>query len=498
MSRFQIFDFRFPISDVVEPCRASADDVPRRQAGDIVSEENLRHARTRLDQASVSGLRAVALMVLVLTIAPVRPAITDDAVQPTAADSALLREVQQLLRDLDADSRSKRQAAEKRLLDLGPAVLPHFPPPELLPNAAVRDAVARLRTDLERRHAQSSVQPTRLTLRGSDTKPLKEWLVELSRLSGNAIDSDAIPKTGRHEEFSMNLNDATFWTTIGNLAEQIGMEIQSDPLSRRLRFIKPNQPTPPRELATDTKSAFRIAVVSIQSRDIAGQPDRQLVRARLEVMPEPRLRPLFLQFDMQGCVARAGDRQLLPHNPDANYELPLTEGSGQFPVTLDFVAPAKSARDPINMRGRFNITTAAGSETIRFTDLDRIAGNRLGVARRRGGVTVTLYKAGFARVELRGHEARIAVSVAYDTGGPAFESHRQWMLHNEVFLETPDGKRVALNGGHETSRQRDGTISVEYRFVDLPDSLPHYRFVYVVPTLILDVPVNFDLRGIKW
>lgn len=437
-------------------------------------------------------------MVLVLTIAPAPPAITDDAVQPTAADSAMQRDVQQLLRDLDADSRSKRQAAEKRLLELGPVVLPHFPPPELLPNATVRDAVARIRTDLERRQAQTSVQPTRLTLRGTNAKPLKEWLAELSRLSGNAIESDAVPESIQHDHLAVAVNNATFWATVDKVAHLTGMQLQSDPLSRRLRFIKPDQPQLRRELATDTNSAFRIAVMSVQSRDIAGQPDRQLVRARLEVMPEPRLRPLFLQFDMQNCVAKAGDRELLPHNPDANYELPLTEGTGQFPVTLDFVAPAKLPRDSLTVRGRFNITTAAGSETIRFGDLDRIGGNRLGVARRRGGVTVTLHKAGFTRVEARGHEARIAVSVAYDTGGPAFESHRQWMLHNEVFLETPEGKRVALNGGHETSRQGDGTLAVEYRFVDLPDPLPSYRFVYVAPTLILDVPVDFELRGIKW
>jgi hypothetical protein len=433
---------------------------------------------------------------LVLTIVPVRLAMTDDAVQPTAADSALQRDIRQLLSDLDADSRSKRQAAEKRLLELGPAVLPHFPPPELLPNAAVRDAVARIRTDLERRQAQSSVQPTRLTLRG--TKSLQDWVLELSRQSGNTIDTSGLADSALDQQFELTLDNEPFWKVVGRLAERGNIRAHGDSTPRRLRLVPTATTGGVDELALDTKGAFRIATLAVQQREIAGRTDRQLVRLRLEVTPEPRLRPLFLQFAASDCMLRSGDRELLPHNPDASYELPLTEGGGQFPVTLDFVALAKLPRDPLQLSGRFTITTAAGSESIRFGDLDRATGNRLGTARRRGGVTVTLHKARLARVEPRGHEARIAVSVAYDTGGPAFESHRQWMLHNEVFLETPEGKRIALNGGQETSRQGDGTIAVEYRFVDLPDPLPSYRFVYVAPTLILDVPVDFQLRGIKW
>ncbi|MBI5757217.1 MAG: hypothetical protein HZA46_01715 [Planctomycetales bacterium] len=443
-----------------------------------------------------NGLRAFALLGLVLTIVPVRLAITDDAVQPTADDSALQRDIQQLLRDLDADSRSKRQAAEKRLLELGPAVLTHFPPPELLPNAAVRDAVARIRTDLERRQAQTSVQPTRLTLRG--TKTLRDWMVELSRQSGNTIDTSGLTVSTLDRQFEMTLDNEPFWKVVGLLAERGEIRAQADSTPRRLRLVPTTTTGSVGELALDTKGAFRVATLAVQQREIAGRTDLQLVRLRLEVTPEPRLRPLFLQFAAKDCTLRSGDRELLPHNPDASYELPLTEGAGQFPVTLDYVAPAKSPRELLQLRGRFTITTAAGSESIRFGDLDRATGNRLGVARRRGGVTVTLHKASFSRVEPRGHEARIAVSVAYDTGGPAFESHRQWMLHNEVFLETPEGKRIALNGGQETSRQGDGTIAVEYRFVDLPDPLPSYRFVYVAPTLILDVPVDFQLREIKW
>ena len=83
----------------------------------------------------------------------------------------------------------------------------------------------------------------------------------------------------------------------------------------------------------------------------------------------------------------------------------------------------------------------------------------------------------------------------YDAGGPAFESHQTWILHNEVFLEDNDGRKMRLNGGSETTRQGDGAVAIEYRFVDLPEPLSRYEFVYVVPTLIIDVPVEFEIQS---
>lgn len=458
--------------------------------------ESLGRYRSGIASELGNRWRTVVLTGLVLSVVTVSRASWDDVPKPNAEEPEVNREVERLLKDLDAASRATRQAAEKRLLDLGPDVLRHLPPPELLPTAAVRDAVARVRTELERRHAQASIQPSRITLRGS--RPLRDWIAELSLQSGNAIDASDVAAGMLDRSIELQVDEQPFWDAIGLLSKRIDAVFQPDRTSRRLRLAARVQGTPHPDLAVDARSPFRIAAVSVQVREIAGRSDRQLVRIRLEVTPEPRLRPLFVQFAARDGAAKAGERELLPHNPDAIYELPVAEGGGWFPITLDFVAPVKLDRAPLRVRGRFDITTAAGSEAIRFSDLVQAATNRLGVARRRGGVTVTLHKAAFAKAEPRGHEARVAVSVAYDSGGPAFESHRQWMLHNEVFLETPDGQRVALNGGHETSRQGDGAIAVEYRFVNLPDPLPSYRFVYVAPTMIIDVPVEFELRGIRW
>src|SRR5262249_18591464 len=146
---------------------------------------------------------------------------------------------------------------------------------------------------------------------------------------------------------------------------------------------------------------------------------------------------------------------------------------------------------------KLRCTSAAGHELIRFTSLDQAqqAGGA-NVARRRGGVTVTLNRVRMQAASSGKQNADIQVTVAYDAGGPAFESHQRWILHNEVFLEDREGRRVPLNGGSETSLQGEAGTGIEYHFVELGEALADYSFVYVAPTLIVDVPIEFEIQSV--
>jgi hypothetical protein len=123
-------------------------------------------------------------------------------------------------------------------------------------------------------------------------------------------------------------------------------------------------------------------------------------------------------------------------------------------------------------------------------------GREVNIARRRGGVTVALNRVAVSRADGGKQDIQIKVAVVYDTGGPAFESHRSWMLHNEVYLEDPTGKRWPLNGGSETTQQGNDGLGIIYRFTGLPNPLPDYTFIYVAPTLIVDVPIEFRLKSV--
>src|SRR4029077_17059752 len=98
--------------------------------------------------------------------APILPGLTVVTAKPAARSPELEQEVRQLLSDLASDTRSRRVAAEKRLIELGPGVLALLPAPELLPSVSVREAVRRIRFELERAGARESVLPSRVTVQG--------------------------------------------------------------------------------------------------------------------------------------------------------------------------------------------------------------------------------------------------------------------------------------------------------------------------------------------
>src|SRR5262249_21742223 len=159
-------------------------------------------------------------------------------------------------------------------------------------------------------------------------------------------------------------------------------------------------------------------------RPLIGQADRQLLRVRTSLAVEPRLRPLFAHYAARDIRAVCDDGTTLnSFTPEAKYETPMGAGTSWVDFTFDFVVPANDLPKPIRLSGMFKLLTAAGSEEFSFGDLDKAKG----VARRRGGVTVTLKEAAFLP-DGDTERARVKMSVVYDSGGPAFESHRSWIF----------------------------------------------------------------------
>jgi hypothetical protein len=420
------------------------------------------------------------------------------------APSELEVEVRQLLTELSGATREQRSLAEKRLLELGPRVLPLLPAPELLPSASVREAVRRVRVELERRAARESVLPSRVTL--DQTLSVREALAEIARQTGNPLDGSPLPEKLLEQPVDAVFKSVSFWDVLDDLSARLKVRYEYDSSKRGLKLKSLEADNRPSASALAYAGAFRLEALPAErirrgSGRVIDQKFRahdDLARVTLTLMPEPRLRPLFLQFAAKDVSAQlATGLALKAFSPDASYELPLGEGGGLSRIQLEYVLPESVPGAALKLKGKLRCMTAAGNETIRFTDLADIQdGRAANIARRRGGVTVTLNRVRASRVSPGKTDARIQVTVAYDAGGPAFESHQAWILHNEVFLEDPAGGRVRLNGGSDTKGQGDGGVLIEYRFANLPDPLPNYGFVYVVPTLIIDVPVEFEIQSL--
>ncbi|MBM80353.1 MAG: hypothetical protein CMJ78_07140 [Planctomycetaceae bacterium] len=378
-----------------------------------------------------------------------------------------------LIKQLDADKRSKRQAAETALLKLGPAVLPVLPPAEVVRSVSTRAALQRIRLKLERDKALASIKPTRVSIEGEHS--LKETLEQLQQQTGNSIDSSGLAATVLAGQTSIEAT--TFWRTLDQLAESQGFQVgaATDKASLRLTPNESDQRPP-----VAYSGPFRIQLTQARFRPVFGNNQIQLLSFRLQLLGEPRLRPLFLSYSPADFSAKLGNKELAVRSRDARLELPLGEGGSGARLKVDFNAKAMSTARECQLQGRCQILLAAGSERLVFTEL----ANASGVARRRGGVTAILQE-----IRSTKQSIHVRIAISYDRAGPAFESHRTWIFHNRAYMECGES-RVDYTD-FRNPLQAGKSVVVEYEFPSSKVDLSACRFVYEAPTLLINVPVEF-------
>ena len=398
-------------------------------------------------------------------------------------------QVQDLVRRLDSQTMAERTRAERNLLDLGPAVLSKLPAVELIESVSARESLKRIRLQLERRAAKDSSGPSHVTLQGDFS--LSELLKQMKEQTGNEIDLDPTRITLPNEKVTVNWNKSTFWASLDELCEQNHLQWNLPADSATIVVSRLNK-SHTQSLAVQRIGPFRLEIQSIEIRNVVGQETKKLLRVNGLVSVEPRIKPLsFNLVAADFACTMDGDQPVVPWNPGAKYEHPVRDGGREVPVSWDFSLSDGNIGRTLTIRGRIDCRIAAAVERVVF---DQTSQTR-GTIRRRGGVSVRLRDVNFSASELDTLDAEIGVSVSYDTGGPAFESHKTWMFHNSVYLETRFGVRTSFTD-FDTTQQSDGAIAVDYRWKKIAAPASQYLFVYEAPTLIIDVPLEIDVPKI--
>ncbi len=404
---------------------------------------------------------------------------------PDEADE-VQQSVEKWIQQLDAPSLLERSQAERELLDLGPKILRWLPPKELIRGSSARDAVPRIRTQLQRRLARDSAQASRVTLDGEFALP--ELLAEIQRQTANPIRLGENVAASSLGSRPWTFEKTTFWDAIDAVCRETHLVPGSQPEADAV-ILSP-QPDDSETRVICRAGVLRAEIVQAQRQPVTGDPARSLLRLKGDLAFEPRLRPLFVHFQAADFTATGDDGETIDcWNPAARYELPMAGASRRTQLTWDFVAPTKSVPQKIAVKGRLLVQLAAATEPVRF---DELATNRE-VLRRRGGVSVRLHQVEFTDDTAASRSARVKISVNYDAGGPAFESHRTWVYHNAAWLEH-DGRRIPF-ADFEALQHTNGGVQLEYHFRDVP-RLDTLKFVYEAPTLLLDVPFDLDFANV--
>lgn len=98
----------------------------------------------------------------------------------------------------------------------------------------------------------------------------------------------------------------TFWNVIEATSRQHDLSWSFTGSPARLRLFPmiatSKKDSPRAALAATQSKAFRVALKSIRERTVVGQDSGPLLRLELDVMSEPRLRPLFLKCSVAEVV----------------------------------------------------------------------------------------------------------------------------------------------------------------------------------------------------
>ena len=408
--------------------------------------------------------------------------------QAATNDVPLSVEVRKLVRQLDAPQLAKREAAESRLLELGPQVLGLLPEPTESTPAEVKQRIGRIRQKLQQSAADSTTEASLITLHAQDM-PLSKILAAFREQTGNPI-VDSRRKLGlaaTDPQLTLDFQRTPFWTALDSVLDRTELSVYPFGQQDGVQLVPRGPGRLPRTGLAVLTGPFRIEPVRVTARRELRSSASPSLTISLEVAWEPRLRLIGLKQQMSDI--KAADEKggpLQTEDPDATREALPARDAMATEMDLSLVFPSSPVKEVAVLKGVLRAILPGKVETFRFKDLLH-AGK---VEQRIAGATVVL-----DQVRKNSDNWEIYIRLRFDNAGDALESHRNWVLANEAYLEGPDGKPIPFVSSETTGRSKN-EVGMAYAF-KLEQPPAGLTFVYKTPGTIVTKDFPYELRGIK-
>lgn len=402
-----------------------------------------------------------------------------------AANDDLAPQVRKLVKQLDAAELATREDSEQALLDLGHAALDLLPAEAERMSAEAKQRLARVRKKLQQARAESYTDGSTVTL-AAEERTLAETLAEFERQTGNHL-------LDFREQFGQEADDATlqiefdkkpFWPALDEALDQAQMTVYGYAGEPGIAVVQRAPHVAPRGGRASYQGAFRVEAVQMEAHRQLRDAQQAGLQLQLEIAWEPRLRPLGIRQSLADVALEDEQGQAIrPLADEAELEALVTPGTMLTDLALPLIPPPRGSQEIALLRGKLRVLLPGGVETFSFGDLVKARK----VQQRRGGVEVTLDE-----VRKNNDLWEVRMRAAFDTTSGALESHRGWVFDNEAYLLGPD-KQPLAHDGFETTLQAEDEVGVAYLF-EAPGDLAGYTFVYKTPVVVLDVPIEYELK----
>lgn len=389
------------------------------------------------------------------------------------------QKVRILIRELDADKLSQREAAEKALIELGTEVIPLLPPLDARVSAEAAVRLQRIRKVLDEKSLQAKLEGKRFNLKGSSS--VKQALSELGKDLGIAF----VLSDQGSTEIMLELEDATFWKALDQVLDQASLDINTFADQKEL-VVQESLRENPRSLNACYEGAFRAEATMVEVRKSLVQSDLGRMEVSIQFEWEPDTKPVFLQVAGKTMQAKLDDGQILKAlNSDSNPEFTPVAGSLGTEIALQFNTPARTVQKIDELKFEIQAILPGSLQTFRFDELDK----KKAVKLRHGDMVVTL-----DAPEKSGELMEFNMSLSLKDNLGVFESYRGWVLNNEAYVEGPDGKKYTNQGFH-TTRLTEDEVGISY-FYEVPEDLKGYVFVYEVPGGVVRKNIPIQLKSV--
>jgi hypothetical protein len=449
-----------------------------------IGEPDMR--RDAILQALFAGVYSITLL-LVAGAAPVRA--------QGDADAALKDRVLQLVDRLDGEKVEARDTATASLIKLGPKVLPLLPDVATVTSKERKERLGRIREALTAKQGELNTGASKVTLIGKGVR-LSEALQQLQKQTGNAI-TDLREQLGvdvTNPALDLELRDKPFFEALDQVARQaeIGITFATGDGSigivagASMAAAAGDKPAPKGNPLIIYSGPFRIQLHQLSiSRDFGA--GTALANARLEAAWEPRLRPMLLKLDAEEMkIVDDRKKDVKPQVAAESDEVVIRPENPSSEINLNLEAPDRDAKKIASLRVKAEVTIPAGIRIFKFPSLAQ-----KDVTVKQGDVSLTLED-----TEIDEQVWKVNVTLAYPGEGPAFESYRQGLFNNRIWLQRADGSRFEHNGGFNNTGSDGGKLAFEYLFVDAPGKPADYQLIYETPSKVITIPLEFEFKDV--
>ena len=399
---------------------------------------------------------------------------------PDAA--AIKTEVQRLVRELDAPQLARRNAAEQALQKIGDDALPFLPKPEEPSSPEVKQRLERLRTRIAKQSAGTKVEKQSTTdVRLGDAATLGEALEAISRDSGIEFEHMAKAET----PITPFPSALPFWHAIDHVLDEAKLDVDfysGDTKTIALQARAPGRPS--RVDSAAYAGLYRLEPVIVTSRRILQNMSLSSMNVEVEISWKPDAHPVGITLPLSQITAVMDDGATVKAQQSAGtIDIAPSDEIAMSTIQLPLALPAGAPTKITSLSGKLQSMLPGEIKPFVF-------------ALKEGAKTLSEDFVTVKLEELRKnaglHEIRLGVE--YKSPGKAMESHRGWLLGNEVYVEMPDGSRQD-HLGYELYRHNENGIGIGYLF-DIGDTPGEAKLHYKTPTAVIQNEIDFVIQDI--